>query len=117
MQGFYDDLGESVNELERVVDGRLAAGQFWLWECGEPVSLTACTEPVANVVRIQAAYTFPAQRNRGFAKACVAGLSEIIQKRAQRCMLYTDLANSISNAVFRHIGYRCVAEALRYQFK
>jgi predicted GNAT family acetyltransferase len=31
-------------------------------------------------------------------------------------MLYTDLANAVSNSIYRRLGYRAVAEVLRYRF-
>jgi len=34
-----------------------------------------------------------------------------------RCILYTDLANPTSNSIYRRIGYRAVAEGLRYRFE
>ena len=37
--------------------------------------------------------------------------------RRLRCILYTDLANSTSNSIYRAIGYRAVAEALKYDFE
>ena len=33
-----------------------------------------------------------------------------------RCILYTDLGNPTANSVYRRLGYRAVAEALRYRF-
>jgi len=34
-----------------------------------------------------------------------------------RCILYTDLGNTTSNSIYRRIGYRAVAEVLRYRFE
>ena len=116
MRDFYVGIGEQHGNLERIVDMRLAAGQFWLWEAGGPVSLAASSLSVAGVVRVQAAYTPAPLRNRGYGAACVAALSKQVRASGQRCMLYTDLGNPISNAVFRRIGYRCVADGLRYRF-
>jgi hypothetical protein len=42
----------------------------------------------------------------------VAGLVEA----GHRCILYTDLGNPTSNSVYRRVGYRAVAEGLRYRF-
>ena len=33
-----------------------------------------------------------------------------------RCLLYADFANPTSNAIYRVIGYRPVAELVRYEF-
>jgi uncharacterized protein len=117
MRSFQADIGEPGSDPGPVVDMRLPAGRFWLWEDGEPVSLAANSEPVEGVVRVQAAYTPPERRNRGYAGACVGELSKRIRNGGYRCILYTDLGNPISNSVFRRIGYRAVAEALRYRFE
>ena len=117
MRRFQADIGERGSDPESLVDSRLPAGRFWLWDDGEPVSLAANSEPVEGVVRVQAAYTPPERRNRGYAGACVGDLSRRIRDGGYRCILYTDLGNPISNSVFRRIGFRAVAEALRYRFE
>ena len=80
------------------------------------MSVAANSEPVEGVVRIQAVYTPPEKRNRGYAGACVADLSKRMLEERYRCILYTDLGNPTSNSVYRRVGYRAVAEALRYHF-
>lgn len=114
------DFGMGSGEIERdptpIVDRRLPAGRFWLWEDGEPVSMAARSKPVANVVRVQAVYTPPERRNHGYASACVGALSQQILNDGLRSILYTDLGNPTSNAIYRRIGYRAVAEGLRYRF-
>ena len=78
--------------------------------------MAANSEPVEGVIRMQAVYTPPERRNRGYAGACVAGLSRRMQQAGHRCILYTDLGNPTSNSVYRRIGYRAVREGLRYRF-
>lgn len=117
VRGFYTDVGQGVRDFEAVVERRLAAGLFWLWEDGEPVSMAANSEPVEGVVRVQAVYTPPDRRNLGYAGACVGDLSRRMRDEGYRCMLYTDLGNPTSNSVYRRIGYNAVAEALRYRFE
>jgi predicted GNAT family acetyltransferase len=114
---FFIDVGQEARDLEPVVERRLEAGHFWLWEDGGPASMAANTELVEGVVRLQAVYTPPERRNRGYAGACVAGLSGRIREAGHRCILYTDLGNPTSNSVYRRIGYRAVAEGLRYRFE
>ena len=48
---------------------------------------------------------------------CVHALSSRLRDAGYRCILYTDLANPTSNSIYRRIGYRAVAEALRYRFE
>ena len=79
--------------------------------------MAANSEPVEGVVRMQAVYTPPEKRNRGYAGACVAGLSGRLREAGHHCILYTDLGNPTSNSVYRRIGYRAVAEGLRYRFE
>ena len=43
-------------------------------------------------------------------------VSTRIRAEGNRCMLYADLANPVANALYRDLGYRAVAEALRYDF-
>ena len=117
MRGFNADIGQDARGFEpAVVERRLEAGQFWLWEDGVPASMAANSEPVEGVVRVQAVYTPPEMRNRGYAGACVGNLSRRMQEAGYRCILYTDLGNPTSNSVYRRIGYRAVAEGLRYSF-
>ncbi len=117
MRGFYADVGQVVRDHKPVVERRLAAGLFWLWEDGEPVSMAANSEPVEGVLRMQAVYTPPDRRNRGYAGACVGDLSRRMHEEGYGCILYTDLGNPTSNSVYRRIGYNAVAEALRYRFE
>ncbi len=113
---FWAEAGEKDRDPAPMVDRRLAAGRFWLWEDGEHVSMASRSEAVANVVRVQAVYTPPQRRNRGYASACVGALSKQIRRGGDRCILYTDLGNPTSNAIYRRLGYRAVAEVLRYRF-
>ena len=116
-RSFFVDVGQEASALEPVVKRRLAAGHFWLWEDGGPASMAANSEPIEGVVRVQAVYTPPEKRNRGYAGACVSDLSRRMREAGQRCILYTDLGNPTSNSVYRRIGYRAVAEGLRYRFE
>lgn len=102
---------------ERVVDSGLAGGRLWVWDDRGPASVAAETSPVEGVVRIQAVYTPPAQRRRGYATAGVAALTGRVLARGHRCILYADLANPGPNSIYRRIGYRAVAECLGYHFE
>ncbi len=113
---FQADIGERIEDPGPMVDRQLEAGRFWLWDDGGAASLAAESEPVQGVVRVRAAYTPPERRNLGYAAACVGALSKRILDGGDRPILYTDLGNPISNSVFRRIGYRAVAEVLRYRF-
>jgi predicted GNAT family acetyltransferase len=112
---FSVEIGDCLVRPE-LVDRRLAAGHLWLWEQDGPVSLAGHAPPAAGVVRIGPVYTPPDHRRRGYAAACVAAVSGAHLVAGARCILYADLANPVSNSVYRRIGYRAVAEILRYRF-
>jgi predicted GNAT family acetyltransferase len=116
-RAFQHEIGESDYHIERRVDRGVAAGQLWVWDRnGEAVSMAISRGPVQGVVRVAGVYTPPEKRKHGYATVCVHGLSKKLRDAGYRCILYTDLSNSTSNAIYRRIGYRAVAEALRYRF-
>lgn len=100
-----------------VHEERIATGVYRLWCVGdEPVSMCARTPALEGASRVYGVYTPPELRGRGFAAAGVAALSAEILAEGATPMLYTDLGNPTSNEVYRRIGYRAVAENLRYDF-
>jgi GNAT superfamily N-acetyltransferase len=116
-RAFQDEIGESANDTERRVDRALAAGQIWLWDQNEETTSVAVgREPAQGVVRLSGVYTPPEKRKHGYAAACVHALSKQLLEHEHRCILYTDLGNPTSNSIYRRIGYKAVAEALRYRF-
>lgn len=116
VEKFYIDVGAPREGLSGGVERRLAAGQFWLWDDEGEVSMASHSQMTAGVTRMQTVYTPPNKRGRGYASACVSGLSRHLIERGYRCMLYTDLGNPTSNAIYRHVGYTAVSEGLRYSF-
>src|SRR5205823_4309530 len=88
-----------------------------VWENGGVVSSGLATIPEAGVVRVGVVYTPPEHRCRGYASALVAAISAWAREHENAdCILYTQLANPTSNAIYRAIGYEPVSEVLRYRF-
>ena len=116
--GFAHDTDFVPDDPERVVDRHLAHDRLWVWEVdGEPVTMASCTEAIGGVCRIGSVYTPPELRRRGHATACVAALSErLLATGAERCMLYAQLHNPTSNAIYRRMGYEPVADIVFYRF-
>lgn len=114
---FHADIGEApAGDVAAVVDVRLIAGHFWLWDDGGPVSIAGTTDAVDSVVRIGPVYTPPGRRGHGFASALVAGIATAVLARGERCILYTDLDNPTSNGIYQAIGFAPVDEVIRYRF-
>lgn len=114
---FQIEIGEQYSEPYALVDQWLPAGHLWIWDDGEPVSMAVTRKQVEKVVRVAGVYTPSEKRNRGYAGACVYDLSKQILDEGHRPILYTDLGNPTSNSIYRRIGYRAVAEGLRYRFE
>jgi predicted GNAT family acetyltransferase len=90
-----------------IVERRLAAGDLWLW-CAEgtPVALAGRSAPAGGVARIGPVYTPPARRRRGYGSAVTARATQAaLQAGANDVVLYTDLSNPTSNAIYQSIGY------------
>ena len=113
---FGDEIGDRRGDLAPLVARRLGAGHLWLWEHDGPAAFAAVSDPVEGVARIGPVYTPPDRRGRGYGSALVGAVSAAVRARGTRCILYTDLGNPTANSVYRRLGYRAVAEALRYRF-
>jgi uncharacterized protein len=89
-----------------------------LWEIeGVAVSMAGYSGRTPNGIRVAWVYTPPHNRGKGFAGACVASLSQkLLDDGRKFCFLYTDLANPISNHVYRKMGYEPVTDATVYSF-
>lgn len=119
LAGFARDTGtgrstatEDAVAAELYVDTH----RLHLWESGVPRASTYEQAPAENVVRVGFVYTPPADRGRGYASALVAHVSGAVLAAGRRCILYTQLANPTSNGIYQAIGYRPVAEIVRYRF-
>jgi ribosomal protein S18 acetylase RimI-like enzyme len=115
-RAFHEEVHEPLSDPDALVNRLISTGQVWLWDNGQPISMAVGREPVEGVVRVSGVYTPPEHRQQGYAAACVLALSQSIRQSGHRCMLYTDLGNPTSNSIYRRIGYKAVAEVLRYRF-
>jgi predicted GNAT family acetyltransferase len=99
-------IGTGEN-AERMVELRTSDARQMVWEDGgNPVSTVGFNPEIAGTVRIGPVYTPPEQRGHGYATAAVAATSQLLLDRgARQCMLFTDLANPISNHIYASIGY------------
>ena len=93
-------------------DARLESGRLVLWERdGTPVAMATCTEAIGGVARIDQVYTPPTYRNRGYGGAVTVAATRLaIDQGASSVLLFTDLANPISNSLYVRLGYRAVED-------
>jgi hypothetical protein len=68
-------------------------------------------------VRLGYVFTPRDRRRRGYAGALTAALSQhLLDQGARFCVLYTDLANPTSNALYPRVGYRPLCDELELEF-
>ena len=96
------------------VDSRLAYGGLLVWEAGgELVAMAARTPVVSGMSRVAPVYTPPAQRGNGYGGAVTVATSQAARAAgAREVVLFTDLANPTSNALYQRLGYRPVSDRL-----
>lgn len=93
------------------------AGRVLLWEQnGIPVSMAYASVPNGGVVRVSGVWTPGESRRHGYASAVVAELSRRQTAAGHHCLLFTDLANPTSNAIYQAIGYRRIGDHLTIGF-
>ncbi len=96
---------------------RLGSGEL-LWEIdGVPVAQASARCPVAGMSRIGPVYTPPEHRRHGYAAAVAAAATQwALDAGAERVLLFADLANATTTALYPRIGYRPVHDALELRF-
>jgi predicted GNAT family acetyltransferase len=113
---FGSDTNTIAAHAEQTVDLAVAREQLWVWDDDGPVSMSGASNAAAGVARVQRVYTPPEHRGRGYATACVEHQSRLLAANGLGCVLYTQLSNATSNAIYQRIGYRPIAETLAYRF-
>jgi uncharacterized protein len=105
------------DEIQRLVDSKLQRGAVFLWDDGGPVAMAGFSRQTTHGIAVNLVYTPPALRKRGYASSCVARLSRLLLERGNRfCVLFTDLANPVSNSIYQKIGYRPVCDFAQFDF-
>ncbi|MHB8450636.1 MAG: GNAT family N-acetyltransferase [Mycobacteriales bacterium] len=110
---FQQEAGDHPVDVAEVVRRRVEGGLLWLWEDGDggPGAMAGRTTPVGGVARVGPVYTPPERRRHGFGTAVTAACTaDALRVGAAEVVLFTDLANPTSNAIYQQIGYRPVSD-------
>jgi predicted GNAT family acetyltransferase len=113
LTAFQEETGSHVVDTRPVVRDRIENALLWLWEddAGIPVSLAGRHRPAAGVARVGPVYTPPEHRRHGYGASVTAACTgDALAHGAQHVVLFTDLANPTSNAIYQQIGYRPVSD-------
>lgn len=116
---FMESIGEPVTYEEAVkrAKSRIARRDLFIWENERIVSTATKTRPTRSGIVISGVYTPPPLRRKGYATACVSGLSRALLESGYRfCSLFADLANPHSNRIYQKIGYEPVCDYIAVDF-
>jgi uncharacterized protein len=118
---FHDEVGFPANERDSFLarlDDMITVPRLWLWENGEPVCMLGHTEATARTARIGPVFTSRGVRGKGYATAAVSELTRrLLADGRAWCVLFADVDNPTSMAMYRRIGYEEVGAFREYGFK
>jgi predicted GNAT family acetyltransferase len=120
LAAFQKEAGLPSTDVESYARANIADRRLLLWddEDGAPVSLASRTPPAAGVSRLAPVYTPPACRRRGYGAAVTAACTaDALERGAEHVVLFTDLANPTSNAIYQRIGYRPMSDRRVVRFE
>jgi GNAT superfamily N-acetyltransferase len=127
LAGFRRDFQIEAIGHERVpgsaaTDARrsLALGNGHIfWEvAGRVVSYAAVGKPINGMSRVGPVYTPPEDRGHGYGSAVTAAATQwALDADAENVLLFTDLANPVSNSIYQRIGYRPVYDSTELEFR
>jgi GNAT superfamily N-acetyltransferase len=102
-----------------IIDSQLGNGQLVLWETKDgPAAIASLTPVLTGVARVGQVYSPPATRGRGHGGAVTVAASRLAWERgAREVLLFTDLANPISNGLYLRLGYRPVEDRVEIGFE
>ncbi|MHA6762634.1 GNAT family N-acetyltransferase [Streptacidiphilus sp. PAMC 29251] len=116
---FAVDIREQRRDYSAVAARRVGAREVALWQvAGEPVSMAGFSAVVLGQGRVAPVYTPPELRGRGYAAGATAAASAALMTAgAKDVLLFTDLANPTSNALYQRLGYRAVDDWVTLDFR
>ena len=117
-EAFHREAQSGPEDVVSMVDDRLSYRGLSLWEdAGQPVSMAGLTRITAGQVRVGPVYTPPGLRGRGYAGAVTCVVSQAaLDAGADRVLLFTDLANPTSNALYQRLGYEPLEDRAVWSF-
>lgn len=97
---------------------RTEVGGLVLWcdKTGRPVSVAGSTLPSWGASRVGPVYTPPEFRRQGYAGAVTWAITDMLVKQELQVVLFTDLSNPTSNALYPRLGYQPVGDRVVFTF-
>lgn len=110
-RAFVAETGAIPQDVDSIVRDRIGYGGFVLWEDPDPVAVAGVSRVAFGAARLGPVWTPPGHRGRGYGGAVTAAASQVARDRgAWEVVLFTDLTNPVSNALYPRLGFRPVAD-------
>jgi predicted GNAT family acetyltransferase len=119
LDAFSAEVEIYAGDSTRTAHRRVRDSQLELWiDLGSPVCVVGHHSPVGRVVRIGPVYTPPEHRGRGYARRLTfeVSVAALAKPGVDRCMLFTDADNPVSNPIYRQAGYVPRGEHVEIEF-
>ena len=117
---FAKAVGEVVSiDADSWASTRFADKRYTLWETpdGTPVSIAGMNPLIGGQIQVDIVYTPAHLRGSGYAGAVSAEVSRAaLAAGARDVVLFADLANPTSNALYQRLGYRPLTNWAAYDF-
>ncbi|MFF7163936.1 GNAT family N-acetyltransferase [Streptomyces sp. NPDC008086] len=117
---FAKAVGEDITiDAESWAGTRYADKRYTLWETpdGTPVSIAGMNPLIGGQIQVDIVYTPAHLRGRGYAAAVTTEVSRAaLAAGAKDVVLFADLANPASNALYQRLGYRKLTDWAAYDF-
>ncbi|QOV37440.1 GNAT family N-acetyltransferase [Streptomyces ferrugineus] len=117
---FAKAVGEDVSiDAGSWAGTRYADKRYTLWETpdGTPVSVAGMNPLIGGQIQVDVVYTPAHLRGHGYAGAVTAEVSRAaLAAGAKDVVLFADVANPTSNALYQRLGYRGLADWVAYDF-
>jgi GNAT superfamily N-acetyltransferase len=117
-EAFAREVGEMSGFHATAVDDLLGYGGLTFWEAdGVPVSMGGASRPVARMVWVGPVYTPPSLRRHGYGGSLAVAMSRAaLEAGASEVLMFTDVGNSVSAALYMRMGYQPVADRVVLTF-
>lgn len=115
---FINETVRKINkeEADKLTKKRIENKTIYIWiDNNIPVTMAGKSRPTNNCIAVNAVYTPPNYRSKGYATSCVAKLSDILLKDYKFCTLLTDPTNSTPNKIYQEIGYYHLSDYAEYK--
>ena len=118
VDAFLDEIREPIRGDNRAfVECAIREQRLFVWRNTDVVSMAIYTGLTRHGVRIGYVYTPPEHRNRGYASAVTATLTQQLLSTGRRfCFLFTVTTSPVPNRIYAAIGYRPLADYLLASF-